>query len=226
MKNIEFLKNNLIAHRGLHDSNAIENTINAFVKAIDKGYIIELDIHILSDKTIVVYHDFDLKRLTGVNKIIETLSYAQLSRLKIKNKYQIPTLEQVMHIVNGKVPILIEIKDTDNNKEFYEIVAKILDKYDGEFAIQSINPKVMDWYYKNRPNYIIGLIIFNELNYKIFKKYTRKIDFLTVYKKQLPFKSKKMIIGWTIKNQKEYKKYKPISDNLICENILDKRFNK
>ena len=220
MKNIEFLKSNLIAHRGLHDSNNIENTIPAFIKAMDMGYIIELDTHILSDKTIVVYHDFDLNRLTGVNKIIETLSYEQISKLKIKKKYQIPTLKQVMHIVNGKVPLLIEIKDLDDNKEFYKIVASMLDKYNGLFAIHSTNPKVMDWYYKNRPNYVIGLIIFNELNYKIFKRYTKKIDFLSVYKKQLPFKSNKMILGWTIKNKKEYEKYKDISDNLICENIL------
>ena len=66
MKNIDFLKENLIAHRGLHSSNTIENTISAFIKAMEFGYIIELDIHILRDNTIVIYHDFNLKRLTGV----------------------------------------------------------------------------------------------------------------------------------------------------------------
>ena len=106
MKNIEFLKSNLIAHRGLHSSNTIENTIPAFIKAMDKGYIIELDIHILKDNTIVVYHDFNLKRLTGVNKVIEKLTYPQLSKIKIKKKYQIPTLKQVMNIINGKVPFI------------------------------------------------------------------------------------------------------------------------
>ena len=221
MKNIEFLQSMLIAHRGLHDKNTIENTLNAFIKAVDNNFIIELDVHILQDKTLVVYHDFELKRLTNVNKIIETLSYPQLSKIKIKNKYQIPTLEQVMHIVNGKVPILIEVKDMADNIEFYEILAKMLDEYKGEFAIHSMNPKVINWFYKKRPNYVIGLIIFNDLNYKIFKKYTHKIDFISAYKKQLPFKSKKMIIGWTIKNKKEYEKYKEISDNLICENILE-----
>ena len=221
MKNIEFLKENLIAHRGLHDSNTIENTVKAFIKAMDKNYIIELDVHILSDKTIVVYHDFDLKRLVGVSRIIETLNYNELSKYKIKKKYQVPTLNQVLNIVKGKVPLLIEVKDLNNNKEFYNILATMLDNYKGEFAIHSTNPKVMDWYYKYRPNYVIGLIIFNELNYKLFKKYTSKIDFLSVYKKQLPFKSKKMILGWTIKTEKELNLYKDKADNLICENVLD-----
>ena len=220
MKNIEFLKENLIAHRGLHDSNTIENTIKAFTKAMEKNYTIELDVHILSDKTIVVYHDFDLKRLVGVNRVIETLNYKELSKYKIKKKYTIPTLIQVLNLVNGKVPLLIEVKDLDNNKEFYSELANLLDNYNGKFAIHSTNPKVMDWYNKYRPNYVIGLIIFNDLNYKIFKKYTNKIDFLSVYKKQLPFKSKKLILGWTIRNEKEYLKYKDKADNLICENIL------
>lgn len=220
MKDIDFLKRNLIAHRGLHTSQIPENTLPSFVKCVDKNYIIELDIHILSDNTIVVYHDHNLKKLTGVNKIIETLSYAQLSRIKINKKYTIPTLKQVMHIVNGKVPILIEVKDVDNNSEFEEELVKILDNYKGEFAIQSTNPFVIDWFYRNRKDYVIGLIVFNDLNYKLVKKYVKKIDFISVYKKQLPFKINKLVLGWTIRKQSEYEKYKYLCDNLICENIL------
>jgi len=220
MKNIDFLKRSLIAHRGLHNSQIPENTLPAFVKCVDKNYIIELDIHILSDNTIVVYHDHNLKKLTGVNKVIETLTYAQLSSIKIDKKYTIPTLKQVMHIVNGKVPILIEIKDVDNNNKFEEELVKILDNYKGEFAIQSTNPFVIDWFYKNRKDYVIGLIVFNDLNYKLVKKYVKKIDFISVYKKQLPFKINKLVLGWTIRKQSEYEKYKHLCDNLICENIL------
>ena len=74
MKDISFLKDSLIAHRGVYNSSVIENTIPAFSKCVDKNYIIELDIHILKDGNIVVYHDHNLFRLCGVNKIIETLS--------------------------------------------------------------------------------------------------------------------------------------------------------
>ena len=220
MKDIEFLKSSLIAHRGVHNSNIPENTLPAFVKSIDKNYIIELDIHILTDNTIVIYHDHNLKKLTGVNKIIETLSYPQLSKIKINKKYTIPTLKQLLHILNGKVPILIEIKDMNNNSKLEEELVKILDNYKGKFAIQSMNPFVIDWFYKNRKDYIIGLIIFNDLNYNIVKKYTKKIDFISVYKKQLPFKTKLLTLAWTIRKESEYKKYVKLCDNLICENIL------
>ena len=220
MKNIDFLKRSLIAHRGVHNSQIPENTIPAFVKSVDKNYIIELDIHMLSDKTIVVYHDYNLKKLTGVNKVIETLSYAQLSKIRINKRYTIPTLEQVIHIVNGKVPLLIEVKDMNNNSKFEEELVKILDNYKGEFSIQSMNPSSIDWFHKNRKDYVVGLIIFNELNYNIIKKYTKKIDFISIYKKQLPFKINKLVLGWTIRNEKEYNKYKNLCDNLICENIL------
>ena len=219
MKNIDFLKSRLIAHRGVHNSEIPENTLPAFYKCVDKNYIIELDIHILKDNTIVVYHDHNLSKLTGVSKVIETLSYPQLSKIKVKDKYTIPTLKQVIHIVNGKVPMLIEIKDMNNNSKFEEELVKILDNYKGEFAIQSMNPFVIDWFYKNRKDYVIGLIIFNDLNYNLVKKYTKKIDFLSVYKKQLPFTSKKLILGWTIRKMVEYEKYKSLCDNLICENI-------
>lgn len=220
MKNIDFLKRNLIAHRGFHNVQIPENTLPAFVKCVNKNYIIELDIHILFDNTIVVYHDHNLKKLTGVNKIIETLSYAQLSKIKIDKKYTIPALKQVMHIVDGKVPVLIEVKDVDNNSKFEEELVKILDNYKGEFAIQSTNPFVIDWFYRNRKDYVIGLIVFNDLNYKLVKKYIKKIDFISVYKKQLPYKINKLVLGWTIRKQSEYEKYKYLCDNLICENIL------
>ena len=220
MKDIEFLKSSLIAHRGVHNSNIPENTLPAFVKSIDKNYIIELDIHILTDNTIVIYHDHNLKKLTGVNKIIETLSYPQLSKIKINKKYTIPTLNQLLHILNGKVPILIEVKDVNNNNKFEEELVKILDNYKGKFAIQSMNPFVIDWFYKNRKDYVIGLIIFNDLNYNILKEYTKKIDYISVYKKQLPFKTKLLTLGWTIRKESEYKKYVKLCDNLICENIL------
>lgn len=220
MKNIKFLTEKLIAHRGLHSDKTIENTLSAFIKAMDKGYIIELDIHILKDDTIVIYHDYELKRLTGVNKVIEKLSYPQLSKIKIKNKYQIPTLIQVMNIINGSVPLLIEVKTIEKNNHFLEKLVELLNNYKGLFAIQSINPFVIEWFYKNKKNYPLGLIILNSLNYKIFKKYIKMIDFISIYKKYLPLKSKKIVIGWTIKNNKELEKYKLLSDNLIVENIL------
>lgn len=220
MKNIFFLKENLIAHRGLHSKYISENTLASFVRAIDKNYTIEFDIHFLKDENIAVYHDFNLKRLTGKNEIIETQTLDRLNKLKIDKRYKIPVLEEVLNLVNGKVPLLIEAKDLNDNGKFLEKLVKILDNYSGQFAIQSMNPNVIDWFYKNKKDYIIGLILYNNLNYKLFKKYLKKVDFISINKKDLPFKSKKLVLGWTIKTKKEFEKYKSLCDNMICENIL------
>lgn len=219
MKDIKFLTEKLIAHRGLHSKDIIENTIPSFIKAMELGLAIELDIHILSDNTIVIYHDYNLKRLTNVNNTIENLTYPQLSKIKIKKLYHIPTLKKVMNIINGKVPILIEIKTIKLNEVFLKILLEQLSKYQGKIAIQTINPLVIKWLYKHKITYPLGLIIINKINYKILKKYQKMIDFISVYKKNLPFKTKKIVIGWTIKNIKELNKYKQVSDNLIVENI-------
>ena len=216
MKNIEFLKENLIAHRGFYTKIIPENTLVAFAKAIEYNFIIELDIHFLKDDNIVVFHDYDLKRMINKNKIIETLTLDELKRFKINKKYTIPTLQSVLNLVNGAVPILIEIKELNNNSNFFEKLSETLDKYDGQFAIHSSNPNVIDWMYKNKKDYIIGLVLFNDFNYKLLKKYLKKIDFISMNKKSLPLKSKKMILGWTIKSRKELGKYGDLCDNLIC----------
>ena len=121
MKNINFLKNNLIAHRGYFTKSIPENTLMAFSKAIDNDYIIEFDIHYLSDGNIVVYHDFNLKRLTGKNEIIETMDLESLNKLKIDKKYTIPTFEQVLNLVKGKVPFgrlqRTALKGNDPNRD-------------------------------------------------------------------------------------------------------------
>lgn len=220
MKNINFLKEKLIMHRGLHTTEAPENTLLSFINAMECGYTIELDIHILKDDTIVVYHDYNLKRLTNVNKIIESLTYPQLSKLKINKKYQIPTLKKVMNIINGKVPLLIEVKTLETNVVFFNKIIELLDNYNGPFALQSINPLVIEWFYKNRRKYPLGLIIYNKLNYKLLKRYKKMIDFIAINKKHLPLKSKKIVIGWTIKSIKELEHYIVLADNLIVENII------
>ena len=220
MKNIFFLKENLIAHRGLHSKYVTENTLLSFMKAMDKDYTIEFDIHFLKDENIAVFHDFNLKRLTGKNEIIENLTLDKLNKLRLDKKFKIPILEEVLDLVKGKVPLLIEVKDLSNNGKILQKLVKILDNYNGQFAIQSMNPSVIDWFYKNRKDYIVGLILFNNLNYKLFKKYLKKVDFISINKKDLPFKSKKLVLGWTIKTKKEFEKYKSLCDNMICENII------
>ena len=109
---MSFLSTKPISHRGVHDNDKVpENSIEAFKLAIKKGYIIELDVHLLKDNEIVVFHDDNLLRMTGVNKKIKNTTYKELQELKLLDtRYKIPKLIDVLNLVDGKVPLLIELK--------------------------------------------------------------------------------------------------------------------
>lgn len=234
MKNLNFIKNSVIAHRGIFDNKVtIENTIKAFKKAINKNMTIELDVHLTKDNKIVVYHDDNLSRLTNSNKNIKDLTYDEIKNIKFKETDdKIPTLNEVLDIIDGKVPVIIELKyDTKNHKLEKELV-KILDNYKGEFAVQSFDYSIINWFKKNRENYIRGLLVTNKkdnlfkyLNNKLIFLNLCKPDFLSVNKKNLgnkkieEYNKNHPVIAYTIKNKKDYNKYKNEFDNLICENM-------
>lgn len=233
MKNLDFLKKEIIAHRGYHDEKNPENSLGAFKKAILHNYIIELDVHLLKDNTIVVFHDDNLKRMTGLNKNLKDLTYDDIKNLKLLNtKYEIPKLEEVLKLVNGKVPIIVELKyDRKLGLLEHELV-KHLDNYKGKFAVKSFNPLTVNWFKKKKPNYIRGLLVgLKNDNFKDYVCYKMillnlcKPDFISCQKSMInnkkikKFHKKNIVIAWTIKSQKGYDKYLGKYDNLICENI-------
>lgn len=227
MKRCDFLTKSLIAHRGYHDiKNGIpENSLLSFKRAIRHNYIIELDIHLTKDMRIVVFHDDNLKRVCGVNKKISDCTYDELKKLYLLNtKSKIPLLEEVLNLVNNKVPIIIEIKGNNKYGVVEKYLVKLLDEYTGEYAIQSFNPFSVLWFKINRPNVVRGIIkVFDRkrnLKQVIFKNFLLRPDYIA---KDVKFFSRrrfnKLIIGWTIRTKDEYEKYKNYYDNLICENM-------
>ena len=89
MRNTDFLKERLIAHRGLFDKNnkIPENSMIAFQKAIQNNYSIELDVHLLKDGKIVVFHDDNLKRMTELDKKVIDCDYEEIQKLKLSRNY-------------------------------------------------------------------------------------------------------------------------------------------
>ena len=148
------------AHRGLHDRRACpENSMAAFSAAIEHGYSIDLDVRPLADLSAAVFHDDRLERLTGQPGVVE-----QTSRRKIKQfqlfgtEERIPYLEEVLELVDGAVAMLVEIKNFSLVGEFEQRVRDQLVDYDGEFAIQSFNPKSIAWFRNNEPAFTRGLL--------------------------------------------------------------------
>ncbi|MCM2278392.1 MAG: glycerophosphodiester phosphodiesterase [Oligoflexia bacterium] len=149
-----------LAHRGLHQGTAIpENSRAAFERAIAAGYGIELDLRLTRDGEVVVFHDRELSRCCGVDARVLELSLDQLRNLRLFGSGEcIPTLEECLALVRGRVPLLIELK-RDAGMPFYEDrVLGILAQYDGPFAVQSFNPRTIRWFRTAAPDIPAGLL--------------------------------------------------------------------
>ena len=146
-----------IAHRGYHTKSIPENSLSAFSKAIEKGYAIEFDVNMLSDGTFVVFHDKSLARMTGNDGYVRYLNKEDLKSLSLKGtKEHIPTLQEVLDLVDGKVPLLIELKNYFKPGKYEQSIIEILRKYKGEFAVQSFNPYSMGYIKEHAPEFIRG----------------------------------------------------------------------
>ena len=232
-------KNTIIAHRGIHNNKEVpENSIKAFKLALEKNLTVELDIHLTKDNYLVIFHDDNLKRMTGVNKIIETLTLKEIKKLKLLNTTEkIPTLEEVLKLVNGKVLLDIEIKANKGVKKIINELLKVLNLYKGEVIIKSFNPLAVKEVKKNTNKYLVGLLIDYYSKKKIFNIFSKtniiipfcKPDFLGINKKMLKTKkiqkylNKLPIMIWTIKKDDEIKKINNENFIYICNNLPYKK---
>lgn len=235
MKDIDWLKEMKIAHRGLHDKKVPENSLSAFKKAMDHGYAIECDIQASLEGLPVVFHDANLKRMTGLDKMIYTISQEALNQLSLKETSdKIPSLKDVLNLVQGKVPLLIEIKSESPIVSLTHQVLMLLNDYQGKVAIHSFDPKVVRLLKKEAPHLLRGQIACYFKNESMFflKKWALKHmiynlingpDFVTYAIEDAPNKMlnrhrKKMpIIGYTAKNKKAYNEALDYFDNAVFE---------
>lgn len=152
------------AHRGLHDnqSPAPENSLAAFRLAVESGYGIELDVQLSKDNIPVVFHDFSLKRICGVDKKVNELTFNELQQLRLLGSGErIPLFSDVLALVDGKVPLIVEIKIEAFDTSVCPIAQKLLDAYTGVYCIESFNPLCLLWYKKNRPKIVRGQLSSN-----------------------------------------------------------------
>lgn len=224
--------NNIYCHRGLYNNETvIENTIPAFKRALHRKLGIELDICLTKDEEIIVFHDDNLKRLAYINKKIETFTYEELKKIKLLDQdAYIPTLKEVLALINGKVPLLIEIKNVSRKKVILKKLNKLLLEYSGNVILESFDPFTLTKIFKSSlKRYQVAFLITDKnigikrKLYNLFIKYflkSYKFNYLAIPKSlvttvkdfaNLPF------FIWTIKTKEEYLKYQKYSQNLICE---------
>ena len=147
------------AHRGYHAKPEIpENSLPAFRRALERGWGAELDVHLLRDGTLAVFHDSDLHRCTGAEGAIEELDRAALARLRLEGTQEpIPLFSEVLALFAGKAPLIIELKaHGGNHRALTEAVLRALEGYGGDFCIESFDPRVLMVLRKEAPEILRG----------------------------------------------------------------------
>ena len=227
----EPFKGVLYAHRGLFDneSDAPENSMAAFKKAVDGGYGIECDVQLTKDGVPVVFHDFALERVTGAKGKVIEYTYEELMQFNLMNsREKIPKFEDFLKMVDGKVPLIVELKIEKFDLSVCKKADELLSGYKGTYCIESFNPFGVRWYKKNRPEILRGQLsddfhrdkpeefkglLYFLLTYLLFNFLT-KPDFIAYNHKYSDNLSRRLCrnlfrcfsAAWTIKSEEELKK--------------------
>ena len=235
----------LYAHRGLHDnaSEAPENSMAAFEKAVEKGFGIELDVQLTKDKIPVVFHDFPLKRVCDAEGKVADYTYDELQQFRLCNSEQkIPRFEDFLKMVDGRVPLIIEYKIPGGNTEVCPVADRILQNYKGVYCIESFNPLGLIWYRKNRKEILRGQLADNFIRagekefpkllyfvlHHLLLNFLTKPDFIAYNHKCYRDLSRKLCrylygclsVAWTIKDQKALEARREDFDLFIFDSFL------
>lgn len=243
-KNIKGMNGWLYAHRGLHNnkSEAPENSLKAFAMAVEKGYGIELDVQLTKDLVPVVFHDYNLKRACYKDIQVSSIPYEELKEYKLfKSEEKIPTLSEVLMLVDGKVPLIIELKIPWRADQLCSKVSELLKDYKGFYVIESFNPFGLVWYKKHHPEVIRGQLSTDFLKEKIagdpvqyfllkhlLLNFMTKPDFIAyhhVYKEALSFTLCRKLfrtkpVAWTIQSQEQLDSSKGYYDLFIFDSFI------
>ena len=236
-----------IAHRAYHDKahGRVENSLTSIKEAITHGYGIEIDLQLASDGVPMVFHDYDLRRLTIEQGAIAQRSSAQLAQIPLMgDSSTIPSLAQVLEVVAGRVPLLIEIKDQDGGLgpqigPMGKAVAQVLESYKGPVAVMSFNPHAVAEMAKLLPDVPRGLTTgsFNPADWPAIPQPTLErlsqipdyghvgASFISHYHRELDHPRVKelneqhgaAVLCWTIRSPEEATAARQYADNITFE---------
>lgn len=238
------------AHRGLfsREQGIPENSLEAFRRAVLAGYAIELDVQLTRDKQLIVFHDDNLKRMCGENYRVSDLNYQELLEYPLDGtEYKIPLFTDVLELVDGKVPLLIEIKLPHHQTTFIcSVINDQLRTYKGAYCIESFNPLVLKWYRDNCPVAIRGQLstkfspkdgfnaLFRFMGHYLMFNFLGRPDFISYHYLEFKNPSFRLLrklfhvpaMGWTVKSPHAYEKYRGKFDTFIFDSFIPEKDRK
>jgi glycerophosphoryl diester phosphodiesterase len=236
---VAFLKAQPFAHRGLHGGDIVENSRAAFRAAINQGLGIELDVRQAAGREAFVFHDASLDRLTDAKGPIGNKVAKELDTIRLTGTGEtIPRLADILDLVAGQVPILIEVKaDRPSVNGVCIGVRRALEGYRGPVAVMSFNPEVGRWFHRHAKRYVRGLVVTETIEPKIWAKvkqwalryaslWRAKPDFLAYDINCLPssFASSQRarglpVLTWTVRTAEQEDLALAYADEIIFEKV-------
>ena len=152
------------AHRGVHRAPSLpENSLTAFAAVLEIGAVIECDIRLTKDDQLVIFHDMTGERLCGDPLVIGQSTLNDVTRLRLGDG-NVPSLESLFALVDGRVPLLIEAKVDDDLWRFGPALLKAVEGYGGRFGVMSFDPRLPRWLKTNEPSIRRGLVMRGNLS--------------------------------------------------------------
>jgi glycerophosphoryl diester phosphodiesterase len=231
MTNAAWIKELPVAHRGYHDLNNTvwENTLSAFSRAVEAGFAIECDLHYASDGVPIIFHDEDLERLCNLKGDVRERTSGELGLIAIGGtKDKVPTLKQLLNLVQGKVPLVLELKGREADDEgFAESVLEVLEGYEGKVALMSFDHWLLKDLKELGAPYPVGLTANGNAaeEYATHEKAMELgLDFISYYYADLPnsFISRQRdkgipVITWTVRDEDARKRTFDNADQMTFE---------
>jgi len=232
------------AHRGLHnlENKVPENSITAFSLAVLGGFGMEFDLQLTKDKQVVVHHDQSLKRSCGSDKLVTDLTLEELHGYKLfGTEEKIPLFSEVLKLVDGKTPMIIELKGYNDPAELCSLVMEHLKDYKGLYCVESFDPRIVRWFKDNRPDIVRGQLMdkmkagdeglsasgaffarkmmtnwYNRPNFEAYNFKYRDFLSMEVARRLLGIQE----VSWTLRSEEDYKKARALGNLCIFEKFL------
>ncbi|MET0180009.1 MAG: glycerophosphodiester phosphodiesterase family protein [Novosphingobium sp.] len=172
---VAWLRRATYAHRGLHGDGATENSPTAFAAAVARGLGIECDVQQSRDGRAMVFHDWELDRLTGERGLVRERDLAELARIRLVGGDPIWTLPQLLAFVAGRAPLLIELKSKREvpYAPLCRAVRDAIEGYHGEVAAMSFDPRIVRWFARRAPHVVRGLVVTEQGHRTLAGRYRR-----------------------------------------------------
>ena len=213
------------AHRGLHGEGSAENSMSAFAAAKEMGFGIELDVRLSKDGELVVFHDDNLTRVVGREGKVVDFTAKELSKMKLAGTSEgIPTFREVLDLIDGAVPLLIEIKMSGEETGVAEKLVEVIEGYKGDYIVESFNPFALRAVKRARPDILLGMLSMEYMKEERFRgkmlyrllqnlqlNFLVRPDFIAYDKEGYSVPNLRLIrksfgtplLAWTVKSQKE-----------------------